>query len=149
MQGLKVKCPNCGRTDFITTEKFDPTVTPNGGMVKCTLPYYIDWLCSSTTLCAEMTCPECLAQLAPSGVLNVMVPPRLVGEFYRALFPEDSKEILGGSPEELSGPVEISKSVQKRLEAQGALICPVCNDGRVFKSQIALNGHMKKHEKGK
>ena len=82
MKGLKVKCPNCGRTDFITTDKFNPDVRPNGGMVKCTLPYYIDWLTTSSTVCAEMTCPECLAQLAPSGVLNVLVPIRECGQFF-------------------------------------------------------------------
>ena len=60
MSGLKVKCTNCGRTDFVTTDKYDPNATPNGSMVKCLLPYHIDWLTMSTTKAAEMTCPEWL-----------------------------------------------------------------------------------------
>lgn len=75
MSGLKVKCCNCGRTDFETTDKYDPNATPNGSMVKCLLPYHIDWLTMSTTKAAEMTCPECLAQLAPSGRLTVLPGP--------------------------------------------------------------------------
>ena len=75
MSGLKVKCTNCGRTDFETTDKYDPNITPNGSMVKCLLPYMIDWLTLSTTKAAEMTCPECLAQLAPSGKLTVLPEP--------------------------------------------------------------------------
>ena len=75
MSGLKVKCTNCGRTDFETTDKYNPDITPNGAMVKSLLPYSIDWLTSSTTLAAEMTCPECLAQLAPSGKLTVLPEP--------------------------------------------------------------------------
>lgn len=82
MQGLKIQCPNCKRKDFVTTEKFNPDVTPNGSMVKCLLPYQIDWLCSSTTLASEMTCPECLAQLVIDGRLTVLVPIRDVGDFF-------------------------------------------------------------------
>ena len=28
MEGLKVKCPNCKRTDFVTTDKYNPDVQP-------------------------------------------------------------------------------------------------------------------------
>ncbi|MHB9098544.1 MAG: hypothetical protein ACYC5X_12070 [Syntrophales bacterium] len=73
MKGLKVKCPNCKRSDlFETTEKYLPDVTPNGSFVRSLAKYHIDWLTSSTTLASEMTCPECLAQLAPSGRLVVI-----------------------------------------------------------------------------
>ena len=106
MQGLKVQCPNCKRKDFATTDKFNPDDRPHGGMVKCLLPYHIDWLTTLTTLCAEMTCPECLAQLAPSGVLYVMVPARECGKFF-----EDVTRIRAANP-------VMSKSVEKRLEAQ-------------------------------
>lgn len=82
MQGFKVQCPNCKRKDFVTTDKFSPDVTPNGSMVKCLLPYQIDWLCSSTTLASEMTCPECCAQLVLNGRLTVLIPIRDVGEFF-------------------------------------------------------------------
>jgi hypothetical protein len=132
MQESKVKCPNCKRVSFVTTPKFNPNVTPNGSMVKCILPFHIDWLTKSTTKVAEMTCPRCLAQLAPKGRLTVVKPVVTIR-------PCDV----------LPGEVVLSKSVQKRLEAQGAFLCPICNDGRQFKSQIALNGHMKKHEKGR
>jgi hypothetical protein len=114
MQGLKVKCPNCGRTDFITTDKYNPDVRPNGGMVKCTLPYYIDWLTTSSTVCAEMTCPECMAQLAPSGVLNVLVPARECGKF----FAEDLNCVYCGDPvsKEDAILVECSSKGKKRTD---------------------------------
>jgi hypothetical protein len=69
---VKVQCPICKRKDFETTEKYDPDVTPNGSFVRCLRPYQIDWLTSSTTLCSEMTCPECCALMAPSGRLTVI-----------------------------------------------------------------------------
>jgi hypothetical protein len=73
LAGLLVVCPNCKKKDFVTTDKYDPNITPNGSMVQCTLGFHIDWLTSSTTGVSEMTCPECLAQLAPSGRLMVML----------------------------------------------------------------------------
>jgi len=79
MEGLKVKCPNCKRMDFVTTDKYNPDVAPNGSMVKCLLPYHIDWLCSSATYAAQMTCPECTCQLAPYGRLTV-IPDMMVPE---------------------------------------------------------------------
>jgi hypothetical protein len=88
MKGLKVQCPSCKRIKFETTERFNPQELPNGAMVKSLYPYIIDWLTSPTTLCAEMTCPECLAPLAPSGVLNVLVPLNMVGAVYERLFPK-------------------------------------------------------------
>ncbi len=126
MKGLKIQCPNCRRLDFETTEKYIPDVTPNGSMVKCLLPYHIDWLCSSTTGVSEMTCPECLAQLAPSGRMTVQLM---------------SKEMLAELNENKNADPVPDVEIKKHT-------CPVCNDGREFKSAIALNGHMKKHEKG-
>lgn len=108
MQGLKVQCPNCKRKDFVTTDKFNPDIRPHGGMVKCLLPYHIDWLTTGTTLCAEMTCPECLAQLAPQGVLSVLIPARECGRFFEEVLPDDVQK---------ANPV-MSKSVERRLEAQ-------------------------------
>jgi hypothetical protein len=141
MQGLKVKCPNCGRTDFITTDKYNPDVRPNGGMVKCTLPYYIDWLTTSSTVCAEMTCPECMAQLAPSGVLTVMVPVRECGQFFAGDFitPQSAQEaqplnsfspdgsniripmeevISKNNQTTARGPMEILESMGEKIAAQ-------------------------------
>jgi hypothetical protein len=35
MEGLKVKCPKCKRTGtYITTDKYNPDIAPNGSMVK-------------------------------------------------------------------------------------------------------------------
>jgi hypothetical protein len=72
---VRVICPICKRRDFETTAKYVQDVTPNGSFVKCLLPYIIDWLTTSTTLCSEMTCPECGASLAPSGRLTVIPDP--------------------------------------------------------------------------
>ncbi len=82
MQRMKVKCPNCGRISFETTDQFNPDAIPHGGMVRCLLHYQIDWLCSSSTVSAEMTCPECLAPLVVGGVLNVVMPAREAGECF-------------------------------------------------------------------
>jgi hypothetical protein len=72
---MKVQCPNCKRIDFVTTDKFRLGITPNGSFVKCLLSYPIDWLTTSTTLVSEMTCPECLSPLAPTGRLTVIQDP--------------------------------------------------------------------------
>ena len=72
---MKVKCPNCKKVFFETTDKYDPDVSPRGDMLRCLLPYHIDYLLSSVTTVAYLTCPECLAQLAPSGKLTVLPEP--------------------------------------------------------------------------
>jgi hypothetical protein len=89
LSGLQVQCPQCKRVLFLTTGKYDPTKAPNGGMVKSKVPWHIDWLTTKGTKAAEMTCPECLGQLAHSGSLIVKVPTARIAEVYRALFPED------------------------------------------------------------
>ena len=123
MNGLKVKCINCGRTDFETTEKYNPDETPNGSMVKCLLPYHIDWLTLSTTKAAEMTCPECLAQLAPSGRLTVV--------------------------EEQKTPVETKAAASDGNiippAGKPVFICDVC--GKEVSSALALSGHKRSHTK--
>lgn len=83
MKGLKVKCPNCTRICFETTDQFNPNVPPHGGMVKFLLQYHIDWLCVPTTKASEMCCPECLAPLVVGGVLNVIIPARDAGEAFK------------------------------------------------------------------
>ena len=83
MQGLKVQCPNCKKIMFKTTKNFNPLITPRGNHVESLARYHIDWLCTSSTLAAEMTCPECLAQLAPKGILHVLVPARECGQFFK------------------------------------------------------------------
>ena len=56
---MQVKCPNCKKILFETTDKYNPDVQPNGSMVKPLVKYHLDWLCSSATYAAQMTCPEC------------------------------------------------------------------------------------------
>lgn len=82
MSGYKIKCPNCTRICFETTDQFNPNVPPHGGMVKFLLQYHIDWLCVPTTKASEMCCPECLAPLVVGGVLNVILPPRNIREYF-------------------------------------------------------------------
>ena len=78
---MKVICPNCKRSFWETTDQYDPNKSPNGSMVK-QLPKYAKnhWpvfgdgvmIANAGTLAAEMDCPACLAQLAPSGRLKVI-----------------------------------------------------------------------------
>lgn len=138
MQGLKVKCCNCGRTDFETTDKFNPDVTPNGSMVKCLLPYHIDWLTLSTTKAAEMTCPECCAQLAPSGRLTVL--PRVqVNEL--GIVPRGDQLHIDGD--------KILLAKEKNIKfmpnvGKPAFICDVC--GKELKTAGALTLHKRSHK---
>lgn len=128
---MKVKCPNCGRMDFDTTDKYNPDVTPNGSMVKSNLTYHIDWLCSSTTLASEMTCPECLAQLAPSGRLLV-VPSKSVDRRLEAQIPRIDVDV-----EDLA---DVTPKV-----GTVAFVCDEC--GKQTKTKAALIGHMRSHKK--
>ena len=131
MSGLKVKCCNCGRTDFETTDKYDPNATPNGSMVKCLLPYHIDWLTLSTTKAAEMTCPECLAQLAPSGRLTVLPRPKTLMETEEAMVEQFA---------------EMDKADQLPNVGKPVFICEVC--GKEIKTAGALTLHKRSHTKG-
>ena len=153
MEGPKVKCPNCKRTDFVTTDKYNPDVQPNGSMVLCTLPYHIDWLCSSATYAAQMTCPECTCQLAPYGRLTVIIPqpsPESVAE------PENQRTIEppGTQPEiEVQGkdnPPDIpvtspaALSDTEKSEIAKPFTCEVC--GKSFGTKLALMGHKRSHK---
>lgn len=91
---MRVKCDNCKRILFETTDKYDPNTSPNGSMVRFLGGYHIDWLMSSTTLAAEMACPECQAQLAPSGRLTVLPDEA----------PDEVPDMSGGLPENLTTP---------------------------------------------
>ena len=88
-KGLKVQCPNCKRIMHETTDSYDPNVPPNGSMVVLLEPYrsnswpiFGDGVMRGTaaTKRAEMDCPNCLAQLAPSGKLRVLAPVEEVKE---------------------------------------------------------------------
>lgn len=134
-EGLRIKCPNCKRVFFSTTDKFDPDEKPNGSMVKPLVKYQIDWLCSKVTSAAEMTCPECCAQLAPKGRLHVLP---------REEAPVSPMEIgLPGVEEETA----ISDMAEAEVSTDGGFVCDKC--GRTFRSVRALNGHLKVHTFGR
>uniref|UniRef100_A0A6H1ZTP6 C2H2-type domain-containing protein n=1 Tax=viral metagenome TaxID=1070528 RepID=A0A6H1ZTP6_9ZZZZ len=124
MKGLKVQCPVCKRVMFETTDKFNPDVTPNGSFVRSLALYQIDWLTSSTTLCPEMTCPECLAPLAPKGRLTVLEPEKM---------PVTPMEVgISG----VEGPLTVKFS-------ELPFTCQKC--GRTLKNKSGLAGHMRAH----
>jgi len=148
-QIFKVKCPNCKRTDFVTTDKYNPDVQPNGSMVKCLLPYHIDWLCSSATYAAQMTCPECTCQLAPYGRLTV-IPDMMVPEGAQIIdkpLPTPDGPITtpftsDGNP--TPAPVEEAAPEANPKEAPNPLVCDVC--GKECKNQFGLNSHKRSHK---
>jgi hypothetical protein len=144
MEGLRVVCPNCKRRDFVTTEKFNAEKPPNGSMVKCLLPYRIDWLCSPVTRHAEMTCPECCALLAPQGRLTVVADEnRAAVEAKPDVNTQDESE--GQDAETQSrdeGEGEIAAE-QKESEGHGKLECHVC--GRICKTKLGWQTHILSH----
>ena len=144
---MKIQCPNCKRKDFITTEKYNPDVTPNGSFVKCLLPFQIDWLETSTTLVSEMTCPHCLAQLAPAGRLTVIPedPMSADMDFMDNVLGDDPLSTIQESePVGQSG--DSSSTIPCVTDPEG-VICSVCK--REFKTKFALAGHKRSHTTGK
>lgn len=144
MEGLKVKCPNCKRMDFVTTNQYDPEKLPNGSMVRCLLPYHIDWLCSSATYAAQMTCPECTCQLAPYGRLTV-IPDMMVPEGAQIPTPDGpitTPFTSDGNP--TPAPVEEAAPEANPKEAPNPLVCDIC--GKECKSQFGLNSHKRSHK---
>lgn len=124
LSGLPVKCPNCKRVMFKTTIKFNPNETPRGDFVESLAKYQIDWLCSSTTLASEMTCPECCAQLVLNGRLTVLIPIRDVGEFFDRV----TEEVAAAKKDELNKrtldylgdsmtPERVEEDTRQRIEA--------------------------------
>jgi uncharacterized protein YbaR (Trm112 family) len=119
--GLKVVCPQCKRKKFVTTEHYNPDISPNGSMVRFLGGYHIDWLTTSATKCSELACPECQGQLAPSGRLTVI--------------DESKPASIDNFPEE----TEITPKVGKPV-----YICEVC--GKECSTALALNGHKRSHK---
>lgn len=115
--GLPVKCPQCKRVMFHTTDKFDPDLPPNGSMVRFLKNWHLDWLCVAGTKASEMTCPECLGQLAHGGRLLVDIPKPDSG---------------------LGLDAAIVDGAEKHT-------CPVC--GKECKNELGLNSHMRSHAK--
>ena len=153
MEGLKVKCPNCKRMDFVTTNQYDPEKLPNGSMVRCLLPYHIDWLCSSATYAAQMTCPECTCQLAPYGRLTVIIPqpsPESVAEpeNQRTIEPpgtEPESEVQGkDNPPDIPVTSPATLSDTEKSEIAKPFTCDVC--GKSFGTKLALSGHKRSHK---
>jgi len=143
--GLKVACPLCRRKLFVTTEHFNPDISPNGSMVKFLGGYHIDWLTTSATKAAEMACPECQAQMAPSGRLTVIEDPKTIMETEEAMVDQfaeiDAKKATTVFSEENSNLGEVTPNVGKPV-----YICEIC--GKEVSSALALSGHMRSH-KGK
>lgn len=129
LSGLHVKCPNCRQVYFRTTEKYDPDAPANGAMVVPTVKYHLDWLQISATQAAEMCCPECLAPLAPKGKLWVIMAPGPAMESPGIPGPVSPAELTTPFTSDGNPPVEFP--------------CPTC--GKVCKSQLGLNSHMRSH----
>lgn len=117
--GLRVKCPNCGRICFVTTNQYDPDRTPHGGMVdlkhECA-SWGLDWLTKPVTVAAAMTCPKCDVSLVRKGRL-IVLPPEL--------------------PSEWKFPATVGPQ----------FVCPTC--GKMCKSKAGLLAHQRSHERQK
>lgn len=125
---MKVICPNCKRRDFETTEHFNPDITPNGSMVKCLLPYAIDWLCASTTLVSELNCPECQCNLAPSGRLTVVADDM---EKVDAV----TEKVLGTTEEQIACAEKVEDQATDVLNSMGT-----CNGGEKIRTPLKESG---------
>lgn len=151
MEGLKVKCPNCKRMDFITTDKYDPNVSPRGDMLKSLVTYHLDFLLTSSTPVSSLTCPECTCQLAPYGRLMVIMPePKVINEmfsFYVSFMVESvpESEVQGkDNPPDIpvTSPAELSDAEKSAITKPFA--CDVC--GKSFGTKLALSGHKRSHK---
>lgn len=110
---MKVKCPNCKAVMWQTTDQFDPDKTPHGAMLELLPPWkdnswpiYGDgvMIASSTTACAEMDCPQCLAQLAPSGRLTIV--PEEVPQAEEAV--QETEEVVQETEETVQETAEVA-----------------------------------------
>jgi len=151
MEGLKVKCPNCKRMDFVTTDKYDPNVSPRGDMLKSLVTYHLDFLLTSSTPVSSLTCPECTCQLAPYGRLTV-IPDMMVPEGAQIPTPDGPITTPDGpitTPFTSDGnptpaPVEEAAPEANPKEAPNPLVCDIC--GKECKSQFGLNSHKRSHK---
>jgi uncharacterized protein YbaR (Trm112 family) len=161
--GLKVVCPQCRRRLFVTTEHYNPDISPNGSMVRFLGGYHIDWLTTSTTKCSEMACPECQGQLAQSGRLTVIEATKTLMETEEAMteqFAEmDKADTLSVQANELGivphGDQLHAEDDKMMLVKEDnihimpktgkpAHICDSC--GKNFSTALALNGHKRSHK---
>ena len=136
--GLKVVCPLCRRRLFITTEHYNPDISPNGSMLKFLGGYHLDFLLTSTTKAAELCCPECQGQLAPSGRLTVIEEPKTIMETEEAMVEQFAEIDKSDQPVTELPTVEVPKS------GKPVFICEVC--GKECSTALALNGHSRSHK---
>ena len=146
MEGLKVKCTNCGQIRHETTEHYRPDQTPKGNFIRLIDPWKKwGWSCYddegealSTTPCSLMTCPGCSAQLAPSGKLTIVSDIKSRTAFNQAeidAFEEEAEDIIL--------PLHYAPNVESK-KAEDALTCEIC--GKVCKSKLGLGSHMRSHK---
>jgi len=151
LSGLPVKCPNCKKILFKTTDKYDPNVSPRGDMLKSLVTYHLDFLLTSSTPVSSLTCPECTCQLAPYGRLTV-IPDMMVPEGAQIPTPDGPITTPDGpitTPFTSDGnptpaPVEEAAPEANPKEAPNPLVCDVC--GKECKNQFGLNSHKRSHK---
>jgi len=137
LSGLPVKCPNCKKILFKTTDKYDPNVSPRGDMLKSLVTYHLDFLLTSSTPVSSLTCPECLSPLARNGRLHVITPDDFVITGLFSLYiPVVDMSI--GVGDVISIPSDIDKNEAK-------FVCDIC--GKECKSQFGLTGHKNRSHK--
>jgi uncharacterized protein YbaR (Trm112 family) len=119
--GLKVVCPQCKRKKFVTTEHYNPDISPNGSMVRFLGGYHIDWLTTSATKVSEMACPECQGQLAPSGRLTVIEETKTLMETEEAMVEQFAEMDKADQLPKVGKPVHICDICGKELKTAGAL----------------------------
>ena len=144
LSGLPVKCPNCKKILFKTTDKYDPNVSPRGDMLKSLVTYHMDFLLTSSTPVSSLTCPECTCQLAPYGRLTV-IPDMMVPEGAQIPTPDGpitTPFTSDGNP--TPAPVEEAAPEANPKEAPNPLVCDIC--GKECKSQFGLNSHKRSHK---
>jgi hypothetical protein len=123
---MKVKCPDCGKICFVTTDMYDPSITPHGGMIKL-LPEYVswgmDWLTVRSSGPSVMTCPVCEGMLVFYGKFLVV-----------AESPEEP-------PKEHPPEPKLAAPAKKKGGRVKILKCPKC--GKICKGEAGLSAHMR------
>ena len=163
MEGLKVKCTNCGQIRHETTEHYRPDQTPKGNFIRLIDPWKKwGWSCYddegealSTTPCSLMTCPGCSAQLAPSGRLTIFVEPekpKTQAEINQEkidtivtadAFIESVRDFYVGQ-NEINKTEKPKERMKVLFEEMDDLTCEIC--GKVCKSKLGLGSHMRSHK---
>ena len=144
---MRVQCPLCKKKNFVLTEKYDPKALPNGAMVRWVGPFpHIDWLMASTTLWSAMTCPECCAQLAPSGRFTVVL------EAGETTLPQVPIHLVSDDTIAVKADVEIKdikindikSKVKMEKDEDGNYACKIC--GLKYDKPMQLVEHSKTHK---